>query len=123
MLHCVTNIELLFNRGYMGPGGIGDGGDHAACTGGIHRYVDIMLFTDDLIYHAPTCKELYSCQCVSATYLVSSNIPLISFALVHFYRSYDPEGFLGTLTASFLTYLGLMSGLFLQNAIISVRCS
>jgi heparan-alpha-glucosaminide N-acetyltransferase len=73
-------------RGYMGPGGIGDGGEHAECTGGIHRYVDIMLFTNDLIYHAPTCKELYSCQ------------------------SYDPEGFLGVLTASFLTYLGLMSG-------------
>ncbi|CAM9234292.1 unnamed protein product, partial [Ectocarpus fasciculatus] len=73
-------------RGYIGPGGIGDHGDHSDCTGGIHRYMDIMLFTDDLIFHAPTCKELYSCQ------------------------SYDPEGFLGTLTASFLTYLGLMAG-------------
>lgn len=55
-------VVPLMCRGYIGPGGIGDHGEHPDCTGGIHRYIDIMLFTDDLIYHAPTCKQLYNCQ-------------------------------------------------------------
>jgi heparan-alpha-glucosaminide N-acetyltransferase len=73
-------------RGYIGAGGIEQNGDYAECTGGIHRYIDIQLFTYDLIYHFPTCKSLYQCQ------------------------AYDPEGFVGVISACTLTYLGLMAG-------------
>lgn len=72
--------------GYNGPGGISDNSNHYFCTGGIHRYIDMKMFTYQLIFHHPTCLSLYSC------------------------RVYDPEGFLGIFTASVLTYLGLMSG-------------
>ena len=73
-------------RGYIGAGGIEQDGDYAECTGGIHRHIDIQLFTYDLIYHFPTCKSLYNCQ------------------------AYDPEGFVGVISACTLTYLGLMAG-------------
>jgi heparan-alpha-glucosaminide N-acetyltransferase len=44
------------------------------------------LFGYELIYHHPTCLEMYQCQ------------------------AYDPEGLLGVLSACSLTYLGLMAG-------------
>jgi predicted acyltransferase len=73
-------------RGYIGPGGISDHTEHHDCTGGIHRYIDMKFFTWQLIYHHPTCLDLYQC------------------------RVYDPEGLLGSLSACTLTYLGLMAG-------------
>lgn len=73
-------------RGYNGPGGLANDGLYPSCTGGIHRYIDIQFFGYDYIYHNPTCKEIYECI------------------------AYDPEGFLGALSATTLTYLGLMSG-------------
>lgn len=73
-------------RGYNGPGGISEHSDHFDCTGGIHRYIDMKFFTWQLIYHHPTCLDMYQC------------------------RVYDPEGLLGSLMACTLTYLGLMAG-------------
>lgn len=73
-------------RGYNGPGGISDHGENNFCTGGIHRYIDMNFFSWQLIYHHPTCLEMYQCQV------------------------YDPEGLLGSLMACTLTYLGLMAG-------------
>eukprot|EP00981_Chlorochromonas_danica_P008112 scaffold2011_cov290-Ochromonas_danica.AAC.4 len=73
-------------RGYNGPGGRGDHGDYHDCTGGIHRYIDLMLFTHMMIFHGETCRFLYGCI------------------------AYDPEGFMGMFTATVLTYLGLMTG-------------
>jgi heparan-alpha-glucosaminide N-acetyltransferase len=73
-------------RGYTGAGGLADHGDHADCTGGVHRYIDVHLFGEGHFYGNPTCKRLYKCQ------------------------SYDPEGALGSLTACTLTYLGLLTG-------------
>ena len=73
-------------RGYNGPGGLSQLSKHASCTGGIHRYIDIMVFSNNHFYQHPTCQYLYDCG------------------------SYDPEGLLGTLTACTLTYLGLVSG-------------
>ena len=73
-------------RGYMGPGGIGNGGDYPGCTGGIHRYIDVSIFGEDHIYDDPTCSSIYNCV------------------------SYDPEGLLGSLTACTLTYLGVWTG-------------
>lgn len=73
-------------RGYLGPGGISEDSEYHFCTGGIHRYLDMKIFGYDLIYHHPTCLNLYSC------------------------RPYDPEGFLGVFSACTLTYIGLMVG-------------
>lgn len=72
--------------GYNGPGGIGDNGDYTGCTGGIHRYVDQVVFGEPRYYQTPTCVPMYGCV------------------------AYDPEGLLGSMTACSLTYLGLMSG-------------
>ncbi|KAJ1434428.1 hypothetical protein B484DRAFT_446661 [Ochromonadaceae sp. CCMP2298] len=73
-------------RGYMGPGGISDEGRYEGCTGGVHRYIDMQVLGDKLIYHHPTCVGIYQCQ------------------------AYDPEGILGAMGACTLTYLGLMAG-------------
>jgi len=72
--------------GYVGPGGISDDGQYEGCTGGIHRYIDMQVFSYTHIYHHPTCLEMYQCQ------------------------AYDPEGLLGSISACTLTYLGLMAG-------------
>ena len=72
--------------GYVGPGGISDNSRYEGCTGGIHRYIDMKVFSYTHIYHHPTCLEMYQCQ------------------------AYDPEGLLGSISACTLTYLGLMAG-------------
>ena len=71
-------------RGYLGPGGISEGGKYFNCTGGIHRWLDVHVFGYNQIYHHPTCKELYNCI------------------------AYDPEGLLGSLSACTLCYLGII---------------
>lgn len=73
-------------RGYLGPGGIGDNGLYADCPGGAAGYLDRYIFGDSHIFHDPTCRATYNCP------------------------SYDPEGFLGTFTSIFLTYLGVQAG-------------
>lgn len=72
--------------GYNGPGGISEDGAHFDCTGGIHKYIDDKVFGYQHYYHSPTCEQLYNCV------------------------AYDPEGLLGSLSATTLTYLGLMTG-------------
>lgn len=72
--------------GYNGPGGRSENGAWASCTGGIHRWVDEKVFGFERLYHSPTCIDLYDCQ------------------------PYDPEGLLGSMGATFLTFLGLMTG-------------
>jgi len=74
--------------GYMGPGGqLGSQGDHLYCTGGAHRYVDFQMFGRAHSYSGGTAIDTYRTD-----------------------GYYDPEGFLGALNATFLTYLGLQSG-------------
>ena len=46
--------------GYLGPGGIGDFGQHIQCTGGAHSFIDLKLFGHDHIYQYPTCHDLYA---------------------------------------------------------------
>jgi len=73
-------------RGYLGPGGIGDGGKYFNCTGGAARIIDEWILGPNHFYHSPTCRFLYDCP------------------------AYDPEGILGSLTSIFLCFLGLQSG-------------
>jgi predicted acyltransferase len=86
LIICLAGSAPGCPAGYNGPGGIANSGDDAACTGGIHRYIDMKLFGSKHIYSQPTCKSLYACQ------------------------SYDPEGLLGSMTACTLSYFGLITG-------------
>ena len=50
------NEELLF-RGYVGPGGLGEGYPEAEnCTGGMAGYIDRKFFGVNHIYGHPTSK-------------------------------------------------------------------
>eukprot|EP00357_Protocruzia_adherens_P026441 CAMPEP_0115013430 /NCGR_PEP_ID=MMETSP0216-20121206/25402_1 /TAXON_ID=223996 /ORGANISM="Protocruzia adherens, Strain Boccale" /LENGTH=667 /DNA_ID=CAMNT_0002382825 /DNA_START=14 /DNA_END=2014 /DNA_ORIENTATION=+ len=73
-------------KGYIGPGGIADDGDHRDCTGGAALYIDKKLWGTDHIYQTPTCQPVYLTG------------------------AYDPEGTLGALNSIVLTYLGFQSG-------------
>ncbi len=46
--------------GYLGPGGLHDGGKFSNCTGGAAGYIDRLVLGDDHIYHWPTAKQVRS---------------------------------------------------------------
>jgi heparan-alpha-glucosaminide N-acetyltransferase len=74
---------------YSGPGGeLGDYGKYSKlnCTGGAAGYIDEMVFGPNHIYQTPSCQKMYLTG------------------------PYDPEGILGSLTGSFLAFLGLHAG-------------
>ncbi|KAF6019869.1 HGSNAT [Bugula neritina] len=90
-LHTIVTLAIPYDMngcptGYIGPGGISEEGKHFNCTGGIAKYIDLKVFTQNHIYQYGTCKKLYQC---SGT---------------------DPEGLLGTLTSIFLCFLGVQAG-------------
>jgi heparan-alpha-glucosaminide N-acetyltransferase len=74
-------------RGYLGPGGLSDGGRYYNCTGGAAGEIDRWLFTDNHLYQNPTAKETY-----------------------HLRRPYDPEGALGSLNSIVICFLGVQAG-------------
>ena len=74
-------------EGYLGPGGLHEGGRFFNCTGGATGYIDRQIFGDDHMYSHPTCRKIYSTQ-----------------------TPFDPEGVLGCLTATFTVFLGLQAG-------------
>eukprot|EP00519_Triparma_laevis_P006834 CAMPEP_0182517488 /NCGR_PEP_ID=MMETSP1321-20130603/42345_1 /TAXON_ID=91990 /ORGANISM="Bolidomonas sp., Strain RCC1657" /LENGTH=628 /DNA_ID=CAMNT_0024725237 /DNA_START=76 /DNA_END=1962 /DNA_ORIENTATION=- len=71
---------------YLGAGGLYGNEAHPKCTGGYHRYVDVMVLGKSHFYDSPTCENVYDCI------------------------AYDPEGIVGSLSASFLAFLGLLTG-------------
>lgn len=73
--------------GYVGPGGLSEGGRYANCTGGATRYVDSILLGEHHMYKWPTPQALYQ-----------TTLP------------FDPEGFLATLNCVFLCFLGIQCG-------------
>ncbi|XP_061196042.1 heparan-alpha-glucosaminide N-acetyltransferase-like isoform X1 [Saccostrea echinata] len=79
-------------KGYVGPGGLHENGQHMNCTGGAAGYIDRKVFGEGHIYQSPTCKEIYK-----------TTVP------------YDPEGLLGTLNSIFLCFLGLQAGKILMT--------
>jgi len=74
-------------KGYLGPGGLAEGGKYFNCTGGATGYIDKLLLGDSHTYGNPTCKEIYSTT-----------------------LNFDPEGLLGFLPSIVLTFLGLQAG-------------
>uniref|UniRef100_A0A4W2EAE1 Heparan-alpha-glucosaminide N-acetyltransferase catalytic domain-containing protein n=1 Tax=Bos indicus x Bos taurus TaxID=30522 RepID=A0A4W2EAE1_BOBOX len=73
--------------GYLGPGGIGDGGRYRNCTGGAAGYVDRLLLGDQHLYQHPSSAVLY-----------------------HTEVAYDPEGILGTINSIVMAFLGVQAG-------------
>ncbi|XP_068176914.1 heparan-alpha-glucosaminide N-acetyltransferase isoform X2 [Antennarius striatus] len=73
--------------GYLGPGGIGDMGLYANCTGGAAGFIDRWLFGEKHIYQTPSSRVIYL-----------SHIP------------YDPEGVLGSINSILMAFLGLQAG-------------
>lgn len=72
--------------GYLGPGGLSDHSKHEECVGGAHKRVDTVILGKHHLFNSPTCDEVYKCGV------------------------YDPEGLVGSLTASLLLFLGLTAG-------------
>ncbi|XP_015754450.1 PREDICTED: heparan-alpha-glucosaminide N-acetyltransferase-like [Acropora digitifera] len=71
-------------KGYLGPGGIGQGFPNASnCTGGMAGYIDRIALGKH-IYRLPTIKELYK-----------TSLP------------FDPEGILGCLPSIVLVFFGV----------------
>ena len=64
-----------------------DHGQYQNCTGGSARYIDILVFGRDHIYQHPSAKRIYETL-----------------------EPFDPEGLLGTLSASFTVFLGVQCG-------------
>uniref|UniRef100_A0A3Q1FVL1 Heparan-alpha-glucosaminide N-acetyltransferase n=1 Tax=Acanthochromis polyacanthus TaxID=80966 RepID=A0A3Q1FVL1_9TELE len=70
--------------GYLGPGGIGDMGLYANCTGGAAGFIDRWLLGEKHIYQTPTSRVIYG-----------THMP------------YDPEGVLGSINSVLMAFLGL----------------
>ena len=43
-------------RGYLGPGGLSEGGKYYNCTGGAAGEIDRWIFSDNHLYQSPTAK-------------------------------------------------------------------
>ncbi|KAM6940724.1 heparan-alpha-glucosaminide N-acetyltransferase [Xenentodon cancila] len=96
---CVLLLEVLWlcltfflpvpdcPTGYLGPGGIGDMGLYANCTGGAAGLIDRWLLGENHIYQTPSSRVVYA-----------THMP------------YDPEGILGSINSVLMAFLGLQAG-------------
>ncbi|XP_012553482.2 heparan-alpha-glucosaminide N-acetyltransferase isoform X1 [Hydra vulgaris] len=73
--------------GYLGPGGLSEGGKYFYCTGGAAGYIDKLVFGEKHLYRNPSLKNIYLTK-----------------------QNFDPEGLLGYLTSIVLTFFGLQAG-------------
>ncbi|XP_044045519.1 heparan-alpha-glucosaminide N-acetyltransferase isoform X2 [Siniperca chuatsi] len=96
---CVLLLEIIWlcltfllpvpdcPTGYLGPGGIGDMGLYANCTGGAAAFIDRWLLGVNHIYQTPSSRGIYA-----------THMP------------YDPEGVLGSINSILMAFLGLQAG-------------
>lgn len=90
-IHTIITFDLKVPgcpKGYLGPGGLHDGGKYSNCTGGSAGYIDRVVLGYNHIYNSPTAKQIYN-----------TNTP------------YDPEGILGCLTSAALVCFGVQAGI------------
>ncbi|XP_068232603.1 heparan-alpha-glucosaminide N-acetyltransferase-like [Palaemon carinicauda] len=90
IVHTVITFKLPVPgcpTGYIGPGGLHDGGAYSNCTGGAAGYIDRLVLGDAHVYKHPTCAKVYD-----------TNVP------------YDPEGLLGVLTSILMVQFGVAAG-------------
>lgn len=90
---CITFLVDVpgCGKGYLGPGGLDDGGKFFNCTGGVTGYIDREVFGNHM-YKTAACKKVYE-------------------TVVYF----DPEGILGTLTSVLTVYMGVQAGRILHT--------
>ncbi|KAA8594883.1 hypothetical protein FQN60_012018 [Etheostoma spectabile] len=96
---CVIFLEIIWlcltfllpvpdcPTGYLGPGGIGDMGLYANCTGGAAGFIDRWLLGESHIYQTPSSRVIYATR-----------------------MPYDPEGVLGSINSILMAFLGLQAG-------------
>uniref|UniRef100_A0A8D0AYV5 Heparan-alpha-glucosaminide N-acetyltransferase n=1 Tax=Sander lucioperca TaxID=283035 RepID=A0A8D0AYV5_SANLU len=96
---CVLFLEIIWlcltfllpvpacPTGYLGPGGIGDMGLYANCTGGAAGFIDRWLLGESHIYQTPSSRVIYATR-----------------------MPYDPEGVLGSINSTLMAFLGLQAG-------------
>ncbi|XP_028994513.1 heparan-alpha-glucosaminide N-acetyltransferase isoform X2 [Betta splendens] len=86
---CLTFLLPVPNcpTGYLGPGGIGDMGLYANCTGGAAAFIDRWLLGENHIYQTPSSRVIYATR-----------------------MPYDPEGVLGSINSILMAFLGLQAG-------------
>lgn len=61
ILHtCITFLVDVpgCGKGYIGPGGLDEGGNYYNCTGGVAGYMDRQVFGQHM-YKDPPCKRVY----------------------------------------------------------------
>ncbi|XP_071442457.1 heparan-alpha-glucosaminide N-acetyltransferase isoform X2 [Hetaerina americana] len=76
-------------RGYLGPGGIENGGRFKGCAGGATGYIDRVVLGMNHIYQKPTSDHVYHAG------------------------PFDPEGIFGCLLSIFQVFLGVQAGVVL----------
>lgn len=54
--HYLPKQDWIHCRGYLGPGGLADGGSYENCTGGADGYVDQTVLSVYHMYAYPTCR-------------------------------------------------------------------
>ena len=87
-MYCTFLLEVpSCPTGYMEPGGLHNLSKHHNCTGGYAGYLDRILFGSNHLYQRGSIKNVYKNE-----------------------ENFDPEGVLGTLSALFLTFLGIQAG-------------
>ncbi|XP_028455172.1 heparan-alpha-glucosaminide N-acetyltransferase isoform X2 [Perca flavescens] len=96
---CVLFLEIIWlcitfllpvpdcPTGYLGPGGIGDMGLYANCTGGAAGFIDRWLLGESHIHQTPSSRVIYATR-----------------------MPYDPEGVLGSINSILMAFLGLHAG-------------
>lgn len=52
----MLTLSISLSRGYLGPGGIGDMGLYANCTGGAASFIDRWLLGENHIYQTPSSR-------------------------------------------------------------------
>lgn len=78
--------------GYVGPGGLTEGGRYASCTGGSAAWLDRLLLGENHLYNDHEVKQIFKTKV-----------------------THDPEGLLGYTTSIVLTLIGLQCGKILSG--------
>lgn len=107
------NFLYIFFRGYLGPGGLHDGGGTFNCSGGAAGYIDRTFFGGNHLYNwnvIKVCKNSNNHRYVYVyVYIFLWFCP--NFQIVYgAEQNHDPEGILGSLTSIFICFLGLQAG-------------
>lgn len=80
---------IIVNRGYLGPGGIGDMGLFTNCTGGAAGFIDRWLLGDQHIYQNPSSRvrlrsqRAADCSPVLGVLLSAPTVPTQTGSMCH----------------------------------------